>query len=72
LIGRAVAFAAVGWFVIKAAVEFDASEPLGLDESLRALQGEPYGPIVIVVVGVGLVLFALFSFGEARYRELPD
>ena len=72
LIGRAVAFAAVGWFVIQAAIDFSASEPIGLDESLRALQDESYGPAVIAIVGVGLALFGLFSFFEARYRELPD
>ena len=72
LIGRAVAFVAVGWFVVKAAIDFSASEPLGLDESLRALQAESYGPLVIAVVGIGLALFGLFSFAEARYRELPD
>ena len=72
LVGRAVAFAAVAWFVIRAAVEFSASEPLGLDESLRALQAESFGPMVIIVVGIGLALFGIFSFFEARYRELPD
>jgi hypothetical protein len=72
LIGRAVAFAAVGWFVVRAAVQFDPTEPIGLDASLRALQQEGYGPVVITIVGIGLGLFGLFSFAEARYRQLPE
>ena len=35
LLGRTIAFAIVGWFLLRAAVQFDPSEPIGLDESLR-------------------------------------
>jgi hypothetical protein len=72
LAGRAVAFAAVAWFVVQAAVDFNAAEPIGLDESLRALQAASYGPFVTVVVGLGLALFGAYSFAEARWRELPE
>jgi hypothetical protein len=72
LLGRMVAFLAVGWFVVKAAVEFDPAEPVGLDESLRTLQGMTYGPWVIVIAAIGLALFGVYSFAEARWRELPD
>ena len=72
LLGRMVAFLAVGWFVVKAAVEFDPSEPVGLDQSLRTLQGMSYGPWIIVLAAIGLGLFGLYSFAEARWRNLPD
>jgi len=72
LLGRMVAFLAVGWFVLKAAVDFDPSEPVGLDQSLRALQSMSYGPWIIVVAAIGLGLFGVYSFAEARWRELPD
>jgi hypothetical protein len=71
LLGRGAAFAAVGWFVAKAALEFDASEPMGLDESLRTLHEAAYGPLLIGFIALGLALFGLYSFVEARWREQP-
>jgi hypothetical protein len=70
-LGRGAAFAAVGWFVVRAAVDFDPSEPIGLDESLRTLHDTSYGPWLIGLIAVGLVLFGLYSFVEARWREQP-
>jgi len=72
LLGRMIAFLAVGWFVVKAAVEFNPSEPVGLDQSLRTLQSMSYGPWIIVLAALGLSLFGLYSFAEARWRNLPD
>ena len=72
LLGRMIAFLAVGWFLVKAAVEFKPSEPVGLDQSLRTLQSMSYGPWIIVLAAIGLGLFGLYSFAEARWRDLPD
>jgi hypothetical protein len=61
-LGRGAAFAAVGWFVTKAAIDFDASEPMGLDESLRTLHEAAYGPWLIGLIALGLALFGLLIF----------
>jgi hypothetical protein len=68
-LGRGAAFAAIGWFVTRAAIEFDPNEPIGLDESLRTLHDAAYGPWLIGLIALGLVLFGLYSFVEARWRE---
>jgi hypothetical protein len=70
-LGRGAAFAAVGWFLLRAAVDFDPNEPIGLDESLRTLHDASYGPWLIGLIALGLVLFGLYSFVEARWREQP-
>jgi hypothetical protein len=70
LLGRAVAFAAIGWFVAKAAVEADPNKPLGLDESLRQLAQGSFGPLVLGLVALGLFLFGLYSMAEARWRDV--
>jgi len=72
LLGRMLAFLAVGWFVVKAAVDFDPKEPVGLDQSLRTLQSNSYGPWIIALAAIGLGLFGVYSFAEARWRDLPD
>jgi hypothetical protein len=68
-LGRGAAFAAIAWFVARAAIEFDPNEPIGLDESLRTLHDAAYGPWLIGLIALGLVLFGLYSFVEARWRE---
>ena len=57
---------------MKAAVEFNPAEPVGLDQSLRTLQSMSYGPWIIVLAAIGLGLFGIYSFAEARWRDLPD
>lgn len=70
LLGRGVAFAAIGWFVVDAARSSDPNQPLGLDESLATLASGSWGPLAISLVAIGLVLFGVFSLAEARWKDL--
>jgi len=70
LLGRAVAFVAIGWFVVDVAISADATQTLGLDESLATLASGPVGPIGLSVVAIGLILFGVFSWAEARWKQL--
>ena len=70
LLARMIAFALVGWFLVHLAWKFDASEPVGLDESLTRVAAAPWGRVALVVVGVGLISFGLFSLARARYERL--
>jgi hypothetical protein len=70
LLGRAVAFVAIGWFVVDAALSADPNQPLGLDESLAELAAGPLGPIGLSLVAVGLALYGLFSLAQARWKDL--
>ncbi|THA39983.1 DUF1206 domain-containing protein [Streptomyces sp. A1547] len=63
---------ATGLFVLLAAVRFDASEAKGLDETLRSFADTPAGPVLLIAAAVGLLLFGLYSFCEARWRIAPD
>lgn len=67
---RGVVIAVVGWFVLRAAIEYDPKEAVGIDGALKRLLDAPYGRPALLVVAVGLLAFGLFSFAEARYREL--
>ena len=70
LLGRTIAYGLVGWFLLRAAVQFDPNEPVGLDESLRRVAQESWGPLVLVVTAIGLAGYGLFSFVEARWRRV--
>lgn len=69
-LGRAAAFALVGWFVLQAAIENDPQKGRGVDGSARMLASSSGGPALLWALAVGLALFGVHQFVEARYRRL--
>jgi hypothetical protein len=70
LAARAVAFGLIGVFFIKAAVEYDPHEAVGLDGALSRLTAHAYGSALLVVVACGLILFGVYSLADARFRKI--
>src|SRR5262249_34857216 len=52
-LARMVVFCLVGGFLIKAAVEYDLSNAVGLDGALAKLEHASYGPYLLGVVAAG-------------------
>ena len=71
ILARAVVFAIIGGFLLVAAWHADPSEAGGLGAALRALRAQPFGPVLLGAVGLGLVAFAVYSFVAARWRRIP-
>jgi hypothetical protein len=69
-VARAVVFALVGVFLVKAAIDYKANEAIGLDGALAKLYDRAYGPWFLGAVAAGLVVFGVFSITEARYRRI--
>lgn len=69
-IARGVVIAMVGILLVTAAVQFDPKKARGLDGALRALRDTAVGPWLLAVVALGLIMFGLFGFCEARWRKL--
>lgn len=70
LCARALVFVLVGYFVVRTAVEYRPSSGIGLDGTLAAVHAQPLGAPLLAAVAAGLLIFAVFSFFEARYRRL--
>ncbi len=70
LFARMVVFSIIGWFLVKAAVQLDAKEAIGLDGALAKLVRAPYGPWLLGLTAAGLLAYGLFSAIESRYREV--
>lgn len=68
-LGRGAAFALIGWFLIDAGRQHDASESRGLDDALRELTTAPFGPILLLVVALGLVAFGAFRILDGLLRR---
>jgi hypothetical protein len=69
-VARAVVFALIGWFLVRAALEYDPDKAVGLDGALAKLGQSQYGPVVLGVVAAGLICFAVYSVFDARYRKV--
>jgi uncharacterized membrane protein YidH (DUF202 family) len=69
-VARAIVFGLVGWFLLKAAYEFDAKEAVGLDGALTKILQTAYGPWLLGFVAAGLVAFGVYLMSEARYRRV--
>ena len=69
-LARAVVFALIGIFLVRAAWQYDPDEAVGLDGALQTLAGQPYGPVLLGAVAVGLAIYGLFCLVQARYREV--
>lgn len=67
---RGIVFLIIAWFALRAAMTANPAEAGGTGQALRALQDAAYGPLLLGVVAVGLLLFGLFGMIEARYREV--
>jgi hypothetical protein len=70
LAARGIVLVLIGWFLAHAALQVDAGEVRGLGGSLRALEGESYGPVLLGAVAVGLVAYGLYQFVRARHRRV--
>ena len=67
---RAVVFGLIGAFLVKAALEYDPDEAIGLDGALQKVLQQWHGTLLLGVVAAGLLAYALFSFVQARYRTV--
>jgi len=70
LTARAGVFALVGYFLIRAAIAFEPGKAVGVDGALARVHRQPYGPWLLGLVAAGLVVFAVYSCLEGRYRRL--
>jgi hypothetical protein len=68
-IARGTIVAAVGLFAFQAALSDTPAKAKGLDATLRTFTQTSFGPLVLVLVALGLIAFGLYSFAEARWRR---
>ncbi|MEW9529751.1 DUF1206 domain-containing protein [Microbispora sp. NPDC049125] len=69
-IARGVIAIAAGALIGQAALTYDPDKAAGIDGALKSLADTPAGPWLLVVVAIGLVLFAAYCFAEARWHRV--
>ena len=69
-LARFVVFSIIGWFLIKAAVEFEPQKAVGLDGALAELAQQPYGKWLLFTVAAGILAYGVYAAVESRYRRV--
>jgi hypothetical protein len=70
-IARGIAvFGLIGFFLVRAAWQYDPEEAVGLDGALAKVLQADYGPVLLAVAAGGLIAYGLYCFVEARYRQV--
>jgi hypothetical protein len=67
---RGIVFGIVGWFLTKAALDYDPDEAVGIDGALAELADRAYGTWLLAIVAVGLLAYGVFCLVQARYRRV--
>jgi hypothetical protein len=68
---RGIVFGIIGWFLVRAAMEYDPQRASGLGGALATLERQQYGPWLLGIVALGLVAYGLYQLANARYRRIP-
>jgi hypothetical protein len=69
-VARGVVFTLIGVFVIRAALQYDPSEAIGLDGALQKLARADYGPYLLGLTAAGLIAYGVYCLVDARYRDV--
>ncbi len=68
-VAKGVAFGGVGSLFLFAAITHEADKSGGLDQALRTVLSESYGPPLVIVIGLGFAAYGLFCFAQARHLD---
>ena len=67
---RFVVFALIGVFLVRAAIQYDPHEAVGIDGALQKLAQASYGPWLLGVTAAGLIAYAVYCLVDARLRDV--
>ena len=69
-LSRMVVFVLIGYFLLKAAIDYDPDAAVSIDGALSKLAQASYGPWLLGIVAFGLISFGLYSILDSRYRKV--
>jgi hypothetical protein len=70
LVARGMVFVIIGGLMLRGAWRLDASQARGMGAAFVEVLRQPFGLYLLIVVGLGMLAFAVYSLVEARYRQI--
>lgn len=67
---KGIALNLAGLLFVIAAAKRTPEESTGLDGSLKALREHPFGPSLLVAIGVGFICYGIFALVRARFGRM--
>jgi hypothetical protein len=68
-VAKGVALAIIGGLFVLAAIEYDAKKAGGMDQALTAVRNQPFGPVLLMIIAVGIAAFGIYCFFWARHPK---
>ena len=69
-VAKGIAIGVAGILFVVAAVTVDPHQASGLDGALKALAALPFGQLILIAIGVGLIAYGIYTFARARLARL--
>lgn len=67
-----IVFIILGFLAILAAVTLDPKKVGGFDQALTFLAHQPYGPFLLIIVALGLIAYAIYSFMGSLWFRIKE
>lgn len=64
---KGITFGIIGALFVYAGLTHNAKKSGGLDQALHELLQQPFGPVLLIAVALGLACYGLFCFARARH-----
>jgi len=68
-VGRGVALAMIGFFLIRSAATYDPGQATGLDGAMRRAAEHPWSRILVAIVAIGFVCYGVFCLATFTRRR---
>jgi hypothetical protein len=69
-VAKGLVIAGAGMLVVVAVSRSEPNKATGLDGALKALGAQPYGAALLIVAGLGIITYGLYSFAMARFTKM--
>ncbi|MCM6771945.1 DUF1206 domain-containing protein [Nocardia sp. CDC159] len=69
-LAKGLAVGAVGILVILAVTRSEPDKAGGLDAALKTLGAQPYGVVLLIVAGLGIIVYGIHCFVMARFAKM--
>ena len=69
-VAKGLVLGGAGLLVLVATIDSEPDRATGLDGGLKTLGAQPFGAVLLILAGAGIMTYGFFSFAMARYTKM--